>query len=373
MELLDYIKSTPLLRPTALPSSNNVAIVCRCSALMHIPDPLLSNLRAIYILDHQKDVGKNISKFEKMHEAIDVLDISDLKNEVSFDIVHYHHEYDYGPLSVCAKELWSVGFEFFFNFMPTPYNDSITTTHIPGYYKSNQNDLEFVFDLLEDEESKKIFASRIRAIETGNIGYVQVSKYPEYFHPMVRPENGDIVIDGGVSESVDPQIQFSGAVGESGKIYGFEPDPIGFCKASDTLHSYKNYRIVPLGLWKSKGSLFFDLHGVATHISSGGEDSVKCDVVPIDEFVASGRIKSVDFIKLDVEGAEADVIKGAIKTIKNNKPKLAISLYHKPEDLYFLPRLINELSPDYAFYIGHHHASLHETILYASPKLNHTE
>lgn len=92
MELLDYIKSTPLLRPTALPSSNNVAIVCRCSALMHIPDPLLSNLRAIYILDHQKDVGKNISKFEKMHEAIDVLDISDLKNEVSFDIVHYHHE-----------------------------------------------------------------------------------------------------------------------------------------------------------------------------------------------------------------------------------------------------------------------------------------
>lgn len=378
MELLEYIKSTPLLRPTAFPCSHNLVIVCRCSALMYIPDHLLINLRAVYIVDPQNKVdNEGIEKFKKKHEKINIFDLPVLKNEASFDVVHYHHKYEYGPLAACAGILRSVGFESFFNFMPLPYNTGISTTHMPGYFRSNQNDLKFVFDLLEDEESKKVFASRVRAIETGNVGYVRVSKYPEYFHPMVQPENGDVVIDGGVSESIGPQVQFSRAVGESGQVYGFEPDPIGFCKAYESLQEkchFKNYRIVPLGLWKRKDTLHFYLAGQGTHVSTGGrKNSVKCKVVSIDEFVASNSIKGVHFIKLDVEGAEADAIKGAIKTIKNNKPKLAISLYHKSEDLYFLPRLIYEIIQDYKFYIGHHHASLHETILYASPNLNCTE
>lgn len=373
MELINSIHSTPLLRPTAFPRSHNLVIVCRYAALEHIPDSLFDSLRAIYLVDPQnvKDEAA-VEAFRKRHDMIRVSTIDALKDEVSFDIVHFHHVYDYAPLASCARVMRRAGLESFYNIMPLPYNANITTPHVPGYYKTNREDLEAVFDLLADDESRKVFASRIRAIETGNIGYVRVSKYPEYFHPLVQPEEGDIVIDGGVSEAIGAQVQFSRAVGESGRIYGFEPDPVGFCKANERLLKkcpHQNYKVVPLGLWKGRDTLHFDLAGQGTHVSTGGnKNSVACEVISIDEFVAANRVPSVQFIKLDVEGAEADAIKGAIKTITTHRPKLAISLYHKAEDLYFLPRLVYEISPDYDFYIGHHHATLHETVLYALPR-----
>lgn len=373
MGLINSIHRTPLLRPTAFPRSHNLVIACRSAALGHIPDSLFESLRAIYLIDPQNARGEGaIDAFRKKHDMIKVFNIEDLKDEVSFDVVHFHHIYDYAPLASCATVMRRAGVEFFYNIMPLPYNAHITTPHIPGYYKANREDLETVFGLLEDDESRKVFASRIRAIETGNVGYVRVSKYSEYFHPLVQPAEGDVIIDGGVSESVGAQVMFSRVVGESGKIYGFEPDPIGFCKANERLSQkcpHQNYKVVPLGLWKGRDTLHFDLAGQGTHVSAGGnKNSVACEVISIDEFVAANRIPSVQLIKLDVEGAEADAIKGAIRTIMAHRPKLAISLYHKPEDLYFIPRMVHEISPDYRFYIGHHHATMHETVLYAQPR-----
>ena len=70
-------------------------------------------------------------------------------------------------------------------------------------------------------------------------------------------------------------------------------------------------------------------------------------------------------IKLDVEGAELESLKGAEKTILRDKPKLAVCIYHKPEDLTQIPLYIKNLVPEYKLYIRHHSNRFTETVLYA--------
>ena len=76
---------------------------------------------------------------------------------------------------------------------------------------------------------------------------------------------------------------------------------------------------------------------------------------------------SVTFIKMDVEGAELKALYGAEKIIKANRPKLAICLYHKPEDIIEIPEYIINLGLDYSLYIRHQSFCTGETILYAAP------
>lgn len=71
------------------------------------------------------------------------------------------------------------------------------------------------------------------------------------------------------------------------------------------------------------------------------------------------------FIKMDIEGAELEALEGAKNTIVKSKPKLAICLYHKPDDLWKIPLYLKKLVPEYKFYIRHHSKVRWETVLYA--------
>jgi hypothetical protein len=82
----------------------------------------------------------------------------------------------------------------------------------------------------------------------------------------------------------------------------------------------------------------------------------------IDDIVLD---KKVSFIKMDIEGAELEALKGAKNTIQNNYPKLAIAIYHKPDDLLNIPQYILSLNRNYKFYLRHYGYNSWETILYA--------
>ena len=82
----------------------------------------------------------------------------------------------------------------------------------------------------------------------------------------------------------------------------------------------------------------------------------------IDDVLDGGR---ATFIKLDVEGAEYEALVGAKQTIQKYHPRMAISIYHKPEDIFTLPALVLSYSADYRFYLRHYQLSRYETILYA--------
>jgi FkbM family methyltransferase len=90
-------------------------------------------------------------------------------------------------------------------------------------------------------------------------------------------------------------------------------------------------------------------------------------VTTVDEFVAGEGLERVDFIKLDVEGVEREVIMGAKKTIVGFSPKMAVSLYHNLLDLTDLPLLLNSMA-DYKLYVRCKMAGPWSIFLYCEPK-----
>ena len=91
--------------------------------------------------------------------------------------------------------------------------------------------------------------------------------------------------------------------------------------------------------------------------------SIKIEVCSIDNVIDD----KVTFIKMDIEGSELEALKGAEKTVRSHKPKLAICLYHKIEDFWEIPLYINEIVPEYKLYAAHHHPDpdCYSTVLYA--------
>ncbi len=94
------------------------------------------------------------------------------------------------------------------------------------------------------------------------------------------------------------------------------------------------------------------------------ETKFKVSSIKIDTFVEKKGISIIDFIKMDIEGAERDALKGAEKTIRKFKPKLAISIYHLKDDFIVIPELINRIRDDYKFYLDCTTGFGGETILY---------
>ncbi|MBC7544393.1 MAG: FkbM family methyltransferase, partial [Candidatus Sericytochromatia bacterium] len=99
-----------------------------------------------------------------------------------------------------------------------------------------------------------------------------------------------------------------------------------------------------------------------------GQESV--ETITIDDYVASTGLSKVDFIKMDVEGGELQALKGAEQTIRQHRPKLAISVYHQPQDLFEIPGWITRVCPEYRLHLDHYTLFAEETVLYASTRGN---
>lgn len=159
------------------------------------------------------------------------------------------------------------------------------------------------------------------------------------------------------------------------KIYAFEPDPHNYeicLKAKEKFH-FPEAQIIPFGAWSKRTTLRFEsvsdsgsrIHESAIDVPLPNANAIEVPVMPIDDAIEAGD--RVTMIKMDVEGAELESLKGARRTIRRDKPKLAICIYHKPEDMVEIPLYIKELVPEYKFYIRHHSSRSGETVLYAMP------
>jgi len=187
---------------------------------------------------------------------------------------------------------------------------------------------------------------------------------------IISVEEGDVVIDGGGCWG-DTALYFAAKVGEKGKVYSFEfiPSNIELFKKNVGLNPIYEERVVLVGnpLWeKSNIKMYYQDRGPGSHVSFDkllGEDTVHTK--NIDDLVAEQNIKKVDFIKMDIEGAEPYALKGAIDTIKRFKPVLAIAIYHSLDDFINIPEWIDSLDLGYKFYLGHYTIHSEETILFA--------
>jgi FkbM family methyltransferase len=179
-------------------------------------------------------------------------------------------------------------------------------------------------------------------------------------------EPGDTVMDIGAFRG-DSALFFSEKCGSAGKVYAFEALPKHVAEIQ--AHADKAdcpIEVVPFAAWDEPGRLNITSSGGESTVNMNGEgDGV--DAETIDNIVRDREIATVDFIKMDIEGAEIRALKGAERTIVEHKPKLAISVYHLADDLYTIPNLLKAFNPDYTFYLRQYHPRHDETVLYAVP------
>jgi FkbM family methyltransferase len=188
--------------------------------------------------------------------------------------------------------------------------------------------------------------------------------------PGVLAQRGDYVIDAGGGWG-DTALYFAHQVESDGRVYTFEfiPSNVEIIKQNLELNPglMSQIDIIPHPLWEqSDVTLFSYDNGPGSMVTkeSRGNSDIRISTMSIDDFVKRDGVPKVNFIKMDVEGAELSALKGAAETIKKYKPKLAIAVYHNLNDLVQIPKFLSDLNSGYKFYLDHFTIHSEETILF---------
>ncbi|MFC0211099.1 FkbM family methyltransferase, partial [Paenibacillus chartarius] len=227
-----------------------------------------------------------------------------------------------------------------------------------------------LFDLTRLEYPIKLFFTD-RGVNT-----TFIEKQYEYRNGAVRigAMMNDVVIDAGGCWG-DTGLFFAHEVGSGGQVYTFEfiPSNLNIMRRNIEMNPELKNRItvVEHPVWETSDQiLYFQDKGPGSRVTTDpdAETSGKSQTLSIDDLVQRYKINKVDFIKMDIEGAELSALKGAKQTIEEFKPKLAISIYHSISDYGTIFDYINNLNVEYEYYLDHYTIFDEETILYAEPK-----
>ncbi|RZD19300.1 MAG: FkbM family methyltransferase [Candidatus Acididesulfobacter diazotrophicus] len=197
------------------------------------------------------------------------------------------------------------------------------------------------------------------------IGDFYFNKY--IYQDIVKPNSNDIILDIGAYAG-DTALYFSQYIDEKGMIFAFEPFEENYNLLTKNIKLNKlEKKIIPIkkGIGHSNESSTMIGSSAGAFIDYETNTGFKIDMITIDKFVEDYNINRVSFIKMDIEGSELEAIKGANDTIKKFAPQLAISIYHKGNDIIDIPEYLLSIDNQYKFYLKHISTSWVDTVLYA--------
>jgi len=183
---------------------------------------------------------------------------------------------------------------------------------------------------------------------------------------IVEPQKGDFVLDIGAGFG-ETSLWFSKYVSEVGKVFTFEPSGYNFKILEENIrrNEVKNIEPVKAGVGKEEGEAAILGAGGSAFVSDTNSSGYRIPIATIDNFVRRKDLQKVDFIKMDIEGMELEALLGAQETIKTYRPRLAICVYHKGDDLLTIPKYLRSLIPEYNLYLRHATPSWTDTVLFA--------
>ena len=226
-----------------------------------------------------------------------------------------------------------------------------------------------LYNLLIDEKSKEVYKAVLKFKLTEDYTYlinVKDDVKKQYFDEVVKFSDEEVFVDCG-GYTGDTIEAFLKAVDNKFKhIYSFEPDERNFkilTKYVEGLEKKDKIKVINAGVYY-KSSVFY-LQGEEMAIACTNEATDrKVEVCAIDDVVKFAPT----YIKMDIETFETYALLGAMESIVKYKPKLAISIYHKFDDLWNIPLLLKQWVSEYDLYIRHYECYQAETVVYAIPK-----
>lgn len=235
---------------------------------------------------------------------------------------------------------------------------------------SRMNDYEKVYSYLSDKRSRDVYLGILNckiSLDNNYLAGIASPNEEQYFEKeIIKISENEIFCDCGSfnGDTLETFITLSG--GKYKKYIAIEADKEIYTQLNEKIiaNGYKNVQTHNIACWNEKTVLKFQSSQSSGHITETGDISVSADI--LDDIIKDGK---VTFLKMDIEGAEEMALKGASSLIKNNKPILAICLYHSLEDYYRLPLIMKDLNPEYKLFIRHYTDMVDvETVCYAIPK-----
>ncbi len=217
-----------------------------------------------------------------------------------------------------------------------------------AFAKANADALYEVYDILADEQSKKVFENTVLQKLDGDISrlFDCETSPDEAFRDILKIERGCRFLDLGAYNG-DTALDFAARHPDYSSITAIEPDKKTFAKLVRNTNELNLRAInaavsdvcgeIPFSFKSSKGSVA-EGEGVSTAVTI---DSLNSDF---------------DYIKFDVEGEELRAINGGRGTILRCRPKMLISCYHRCEDYFAIPKAVLSICPDYKVYMRHYPA-----------------
>ena len=190
-------------------------------------------------------------------------------------------------------------------------------------------------------------------------------------------KEGDVIIDGGGCWG-DTALYFADKAGARGKVYCFEFDQenLNILQKNLALNPPLDdiIKVVPKAMWDKSGeAVNYCANGPGTSLNAQQQHqqqpTAQVTTLTIDDLVREEGLGKVNYIKMDIEGAELKALRGAEATLRAFRPTLAISLYHNEDDFVAIPAYLNGLDGlQYEFFLDHFTIHHEETVLFARPK-----
>jgi len=272
------------------------------------------------------------------------LEVKARLKELGFNCISYLSFFKYASFSLLSPP-----------FMEDFYDDF---THNYARYQRS-------YDLLCDKESQEIFQKVINfkiSLDDSFMEGFTNNHDKQYFDKEILPKIKHINFFDGGAYVGDTTTQLIKNYPDYNKIWLVEPIQESMRIAKRELSGYENIELLVCGVGEREEMLSMHEEKSFSTVYGNGVESVK--IRTIDNIVQDEK---VDFIKLDVEGAEFSALKGAQKTIQKYKPILAICIYHRARDWYLISEFILSLEKGYKIYLRHYMEGIFESVLYFIP------
>lgn len=232
-------------------------------------------------------------------------------------------------------------------------------------FQTHKSEFEYIYSLMSDKVSSETYRNLVNFKLSCDLSFLSGFKdlqNKQYFEDFLQfHDEGEVFADIGGYDGYTTK-EFISKCPNYQQILFFEPFADNMAIAKINLADYNNINYYSCALSSQDGSLYLSPEGSATRV--GNEGLIKIDTVKLDNITK----EKITFLKIDVEGAESQVIEGANRTILEHHPKIAIAAYHKASDFWKIPQQILAIRADYDIYIRHYTEGKDETVLFFIPR-----
>lgn len=300
-------------------------------------------------------------KFFDLIDYINHTSKNELINKLKFILTEYKNKYEY-----IYNELIEYYKKYsFWGIIDELNNNYENLNNRINCLKEHIDDFVCLYNRLEDYTSKYVLWAILLnwlVLNINEIGNLK-SFYNQYFDlDLISTNENDVFVDCGAYIG-DTLVNYINTYGRNYKryyAYEMNEDVLEALNNNISSNGIENIIVKNYGVGNINSTSYKEDNESASKITDKGTKIVK--IVKLDD-----DLKDVPtYIKMDIEGYEEKALLGSSKLIKAYKPKLAISLYHGYDDLWKLPKLIDNLNANYKFYLRHYGGNLVPTefILY---------